>query len=102
MYDQKLMPHEIWGSFWEALLLIRVKEVPRTSTQNILAAEGVEVPFISRILHEQSLCPYYIQRLKPLIPPDHCARLVFCQWFLAKCFANIQFVANIILLIRWD
>jgi hypothetical protein len=28
--------------------------------------------------------------------PDHRVRVVFCQWLLAKCVANTQFVANII------
>jgi hypothetical protein len=44
--------------------------------QNILAAENVSVPhtsrtlhkhFTSRILHEHSFYPYYIQRMKTLL-----------------------------------
>jgi hypothetical protein len=34
--------------------------------------------------------------VQAVTPPDHNARVVFCQWLLAKCNANTQFVANIL------
>jgi hypothetical protein len=30
--------------------------------------------------------------VEALTPPDHRARVGFCQWFLAKCFVNTQFI----------
>jgi hypothetical protein len=34
--------------------------------------------------------------VQALSPPDHLARVVFCQWLLAKCVVETQFVANIL------
>jgi hypothetical protein len=73
-----------------------MEEDPGTSVRRIAAVEGV--PLVLRILHEQSLYPYHIQRVHVLTPPDHRARAVFCQWLLAKCLVNTQFVANILLI----
>jgi hypothetical protein len=53
-------------------------------------------PFVWRILHEQSLYPYHIQPVQAITPPDHHARVEFCQWLLAECTANTQPVANIL------
>jgi hypothetical protein len=34
--------------------------------------------------------------VQTLIPPDHPARVEFCQWLLANCVVNTQFIANIL------
>jgi hypothetical protein len=92
---QKSMPVEIWASFREVRVLRRVEEDPGTSVRRIAAAEGIGVPLVWRILHEQSLCPYHIHRVQALTP-DHRARVVFCQLLLAECVVNTQSVANIL------
>jgi hypothetical protein len=73
-----------------------VDQNPRTNVRRIAAAVGIGVPLFWRILHEQSLYPYHIQRVQALTPPNHRARVVFCQWLLAKCLVNTQFVADIL------
>jgi hypothetical protein len=80
----------------EVLVLRRIEEDPGTSVRSIAAAEGIGVLLVWRILHEQSLYPYHIQRVQVLTPPDHCARAVFCQLLLAKYCVNTQFVAHIL------
>jgi hypothetical protein len=80
----------------EVRVLRRVEEDPGTSVRRTAAAEGISVPLVWRILHEQSLYPYHIQRLQALTPPDHRARVVHCHWLLAKYFVNPRFVANIL------
>jgi hypothetical protein len=90
------MTAKIWASFREVRLLRRAEEVPRTSVRRIAAAEGIGVPLVWRIAHEQSLYPYHFQRVQALTPPDHRARVVFCLWLLAKCLINTQFVAYIL------
>jgi hypothetical protein len=91
------MPAEISASLREVRILRRVEEDPGTSARRIAAAEVIGVPLVWRILHEQSLYPYHIQRAQVLTPPDHRARVVFCQRLLAKCVVNTQLVANILL-----
>jgi hypothetical protein len=76
----------------EVRVLRRVED-PGTSVRRIAAAEGIGV---WRILHEQSLYPYHIQRVQALTPPDHRARVVYFHWLLTKCVVNPRFVANIL------
>lgn len=77
------------GVYSRSLQIRRVEEDPA-------AAEGISVTLVWRILQEQSLYPYHIQRLQILTPPDHHARVGFCQWHLTKCIVNMQFVASIL------
>jgi hypothetical protein len=53
-YVQKSMPAEVCTSK-------RVEEVPRTSVQRIAAAEGITVPLVWRIFHDQPLYQYHTQ-----------------------------------------
>jgi hypothetical protein len=79
----------------EVRVLRRVAEDPGTRVRRIATAEGIGVPLVWRILHEQSLYPYHIQRVQALTP-DHRARVVYCHWLLEKCVVNPRFVANIL------
>jgi hypothetical protein len=76
-------------------MLRGVEEDPRTSVRRIAAAEGIDVPLVWRIFHEQPLYPYHIQQMEALTPNHH-VRVVVCQWLLAKCVVNTQFVANVL------
>jgi hypothetical protein len=58
----------------EVRVVRRVKEDPGTSVRRIAAAEGIGALLVWRILHEQSLYLYHIQREQVLTPPDHSAR----------------------------
>jgi hypothetical protein len=80
----------------EVRVLRRVEEGPGTSVRRIAAAEGIGVPLVWIILHEQSLHPYHIQRVKALTPPDHRERVVYYHWLLAKFVVNPRFVGNIL------
>jgi hypothetical protein len=68
----------------------------RGSVRRIAAAEGIGVPLVWIILHEQSLYPYHLHRAQAVTPPNYRARVVFCQWLHAKCVVNTQFVASIV------
>jgi hypothetical protein len=69
-----------------------VEEVPGTRVRRTAAAEGIGVPLVWRILHEQ----YNIRRVQALTPPDHRVRAVFWQWLLATLAVNTQFAANVL------
>jgi hypothetical protein len=84
------------ASFGEVRELRRVEDDPGTSLLRTVGSEDIGVPLAWRILHEQSLYPYHLQRLLALAPPAHRARMVFCQWLLAKCVINTLFVDNIL------
>jgi hypothetical protein len=43
---------------------------------------------VSRILHEQLLYPYHVQRVQGLSPADYPVRRHFCKWFLLDWFLH--------------
>jgi hypothetical protein len=76
--------------------ILRKVEDPGTNVRRIAAAEGISFPLVWRILHEKSLHPHHIQQEQALVPPDHHARSVFCQWLLTKYIVNTKYAANIL------
>lgn len=80
----------------EERVLKRVEKYPETSIKRIAATEGINYSLAWLILHEQLLHPHHLQRVQVLTPPDHYARLEFCQWLLKKCIENPQFTASIL------
>lgn len=80
----------------EVAILARVEQNPETSLRRISAEVGISNPLVWRILHEQQLQPYHVQRVQALNPPDHQARLVFCRWFLRNDAEDHNFLANIL------
>jgi hypothetical protein len=81
----------------EVRILRGAEEDPGTSVLRIAAAESIGVSLVRRILHEESLYQCNIQLVQARTSPDQRARVVFCQWLLAKCFVNKKCVANILL-----
>jgi hypothetical protein len=67
--------------------LRRMEEDPGTSVRKSIAVESTGDPLARRILHEKLFSPYHIQRVQALTP-DYRARVVFCEWILAKCVVN--------------
>jgi hypothetical protein len=55
-----------------------MEEDPGTDVQRTDAAKNIGVHLVSRILHEQSLYTYHIQRVQVLTPLDQRAKVVFC------------------------
>jgi hypothetical protein len=82
----------IWNfAYWE-----NRKKTLEPVCEELQLLEVIGVALAWRILHEQSLYPYHIQRVQAFTPPENRAREVFCQWLLTKCVVNTQFVANIL------
>jgi hypothetical protein len=71
--SQKSMATDM-GEFLRSSSTEKSGRKPRTSVQRIAAAEGIGVPLVWRIIHEQSLYSYTSSR----------------------CVVNTQFVANIL------
>ena len=70
---------------------------PGTSTRRISSAEGVHHSTVWRILHEDRLCPYHLQRVQILKPEDLPRRVRFCQWCLEQCVQHPQFLWKLLL-----
>lgn len=68
----------------EENILNRVEEDPQVSTRQLARILQVAQSTVWRVLHEQLLYPYHIQRVQALSVADYPARLNFCYWFLQQ------------------
>lgn len=74
----------------EEEILDTVENTPSASTREIANAMGIGHSSVWRILHEQQLHPYHLQKVHALVPADYPRRVLFCQWYL-RSLANPQF-----------
>jgi len=66
----------------EEAVLNLIDENPTTSTRKIASQLNVDHMTVFRILKEQLLYPYHLQRVQALLPRDFPKRLEFCNWML--------------------
>lgn len=65
----------------EVAVLNIIEAQPETSTRKIAAELNTCASTVWRILKEQQLYPYHIQRVQALLPRDFEPRMTFSQWF---------------------
>lgn len=80
----------------EEVVLNEIAEHPETSTRKIASNLNVSHQTVWRILKEQQLYPYHIQRVQALLPRDFPDRVGFCQWYLQKVAENPNFDKQIL------
>ncbi|EZA49331.1 hypothetical protein X777_12361 [Ooceraea biroi] len=80
----------------ELEVLRRVEENPNISTRIIATELNMNASLVWRILREQQLYPFHIQRVQALIAPGYDSRLAFCRFVLRKVEENPDFAANIL------
>jgi hypothetical protein len=79
----------------EAVLNL-IEESPETSTRKIARVLNVSHSVVFRILKEQQLYPYHLQRVQSLLIRDFLPRVVFCQWLINMIGQAPQFLRNIL------
>lgn len=77
-------------------VLTAVEENPSTSVRRISLEHGISKSSVWRILHNQQLYPYHIQRVQCLTDRDFPPRFNLCQWFLQKIALFHLFLSNIL------
>lgn len=86
---------EVRTAALEEAVLNSIEESPRNSTRRIAQVLNVSSSTVFRILKEQLLYPYHIQRVQALSPRDFLPRLIFCQWMLQMITETPQFLSRI-------
>jgi hypothetical protein len=76
----------------EQRILAHVAANPGNSTRRISSAEGVHRSTVWRILHEDWLFPYHLQRVQCLKPDNLPCHERFCQWCLEQWIWHPQFL----------
>lgn len=79
----------------EEQMLRCVEDDPGISTRQLALASGTSHVTAWRVLHEQLLYPYHIQRVQGLSPADYPPRDNFCRWFVGQT-ANPLFVSSVL------
>lgn len=81
----------------EEQVLHCVEENPSLSTREIARTVGVSHDTVWKILRENLLYPYHIQRVQALNDADYPARVNFCQWLLQQTAQDPHFPCKILM-----
>ena len=75
-------------------ILRAVDDSPNVSVREVAALQGnVDHITVWRVLRENQLFPYHVQRVQTLSAADWPPRVHFCEWFIQQC-VNPRFSAN--------
>lgn len=81
----------------EENVLIAVEQNPRNSTRRLANELGnTNHVNVWRIIHEQQLYPYHLQRVQALSEADFPARLQYCHWLRERNAEDRQFISFIL------
>lgn len=74
----------------------RVDDNPRTSTRTVGNELNISKSSVWRILHEEKLHPFHLQKVHALEPGDHPRRVACARWFLRMEADNPDFFKEIL------
>lgn len=77
-------------------LLNAVDNDPSTSVRKLSREHNVSKSSVHRILKEQLLYPFHVQKVHSMTAADYPARLEYSQWFLRQQQADNTFVSNVL------
>lgn len=69
-------------------ILEMVDNNPTTSTRRMASELGTDHMTVWRVLHEQLLYPFHVQKVQALNPNDYPRRYEFCQWVINQLAVN--------------
>lgn len=81
---------------YEEQVLAAVAEDPSVSVRGLGASIGVPKSIAHRILQENELHPYHVQRVQSLSPRDYPARIVFCETMLQRHREDPHFLDKVL------
>lgn len=81
---------------FEENVLQRFEENPHTSTRSVGRMLNASKDTVWRVLKEQQLYPFHLQRVQALEARDYPLRRDCCRWFLHKITDNPDFLKNVL------
>ena len=60
----------------------RFEDDPSTSTRAVASETGVSPKTVWRVLHDENMHPFQMQRVQPLSVTDYAQRVDFVRWLL--------------------
>lgn len=80
----------------EDRVIALARSFPVMGLRRIAARVGIAHMTVRRIIREEGLRPYRVQRVQALQPRDHRVRRHFCRWMLRKLTNNPRFLENVL------
>lgn len=80
----------------EENILAKIDENPNTSCRNVSAQIAISKSSVHRVLKEQLLHPFHIQKVHAMSAADFPSRLDFCNWLLGELRQNPNFTSKIL------
>lgn len=68
----------------EEAILRHVANNPSTSVRAVAGRVAASTATVHRVIADEELYPYHLQRVQALAPADYGPRVEYCQWFLQK------------------
>ncbi|GBM32118.1 hypothetical protein AVEN_11908-1 [Araneus ventricosus] len=77
-------------------ILQRVRDRPDISTREVSRAVNVLPSIVWRVLRDEGLHYYHVQKVQALIPADYAPRVKFACWFLQQLEAQPDFSGHVL------
>ncbi|GBM88140.1 hypothetical protein AVEN_125287-1 [Araneus ventricosus] len=77
-------------------ILQGVGDRPDISTREVSRAVNVPHSIVWRVLQDEGLHPYHVQKVQALIPADYAPRVEFARWFLQQLAGHPDFSAHVL------
>ncbi|GBN27983.1 hypothetical protein AVEN_264206-1 [Araneus ventricosus] len=77
-------------------ILQGVGDRPDISTREVSRAVNVPYSIVWRVLRDEGLHPYHVQKVQALIPADYASRVEFARWFLQQLAEQPDFSAHVL------
>ncbi|GBN02817.1 hypothetical protein AVEN_221985-1 [Araneus ventricosus] len=77
-------------------ILQGVGDRPDISAREVSRAVNVPHLIVWRVLRDEGLHPYHVQKLQALIPADYAPRVEFARWFLQQLETQPDFSAHVL------
>lgn len=77
-------------------VLERFEENPHTSTRAVGSAMNASKNFVWRVLKEEGMHAFHMQKVHALKPQDYPRRVDCCRWFIHKTVDNPNFLKNVL------
>ncbi|GBO31102.1 hypothetical protein AVEN_86053-1 [Araneus ventricosus] len=77
-------------------ILQRVEDRPDISTREVSRAVNVPHSIVWRVLRDEGLHPYRVQKVQALIPEDYVPHVECARWFMQQIAAQPNFSAHVL------
>ncbi|GBL93999.1 hypothetical protein AVEN_76716-1 [Araneus ventricosus] len=77
-------------------ILQGVGDRPDISTREVSRALNVPHSIVWRVLRDELLHPYHVQKVQDLIPADYAPRVEFSRWFLQQLAVQPDFSTHVL------